>query len=393
MDATKNKQTKLPRRIVKASRKLAALVVRFACAVNSMPSFAGTDKIPAKNDSSISTSAGIVNNSSDPDAMVAIKKLKIPKIPRVSKPWKDAFRLVGDGNPLYSDFSLIKDKLGQWHCIGTFGEAPHTIGSGHEPSDGYTLFHAVGNSLEAPMTHLAKIPYQIESKEAVMWAPGTIWNKDMSRAYLYYFHFFIAIEEKPNSACRLLISDSPDLSAWRPYDGTELSETNMVFREHLDRDYRVFWDDRVGKYLMYYCGLPGGPRVRTSTDLLHWSESVEVLKAPLDDPHGYAESPFVLYRDGYYYLWVSGIDYSHTHLYISEDPFNFGDAIANSIEEQPGHAPEIISENGVDYMACSMVSTKPSTFPADYDLDGILIQPLRWDKPDYGMEARITRKP
>jgi hypothetical protein len=40
-----------------------------------------------------------------------------------------------------------------------------------------------------------------------------------------------------------------------------------------------------------------------------------------------------------------------------------------------------------------MVATEPSSFPADYDLDGILIQPLHWDKFDNSMEARVTRKP
>jgi hypothetical protein len=91
-------------------------------------------------------------------------------------------------------------------------------------------------------------------------------------------------------------------------------------------------------------------------------------------------------------LWVSGIDYSHTSLYISEDPFNFGDAIANRIEDTPGHAPEIVTIDGKDLMACSMVSTVPSASPAAHDLDGILIQPLRWDEPDPGMEKRVTRK-
>jgi len=133
--------------------------------------------------------------------------------------------------------------------------------------------------------------------------------------------------------------------------------------------------------------------VRTSNDLLQWSEPVTVLKAPPADQHGYTESPLVLYRDGYYFLWVSGIDYSRVSLYISEDPFNFGDAIANRIEEQPGHAPEFASVEGKDYLACSMVSTVPSATPAAHDLDGILIQPLRWDKPDEGMEKRVTRKP
>ena len=336
-------------------------------------------------------------NTAQQHAKAARKELRIP---RVAKPWSDALRLVGDGHPLYSDFALIKDKRDQWHCIGTFGEGPNTIGSGYELSDGYTLFHAVGHSLEAPMTLLDKIPYQIASPQAYMWAPGVIWNRDRTTAFLFYFHYLGSSEFKENCV-RLLTSNAPDLTAWRPHEGTELLEKNMVFREQDDRDFCVFWDGRLGKYLMYYAcagvypGLPGLNtivRVRTSKDLLHWSEPVTVMGPP---PGGYqcAESPFVLCRDGYYYLWVSGIDYSRVSLYISEDPFNFGDPAANRIEEQPGHAPEIVSDQGQDYMACSMVSTVPSATPGANDLHGILIQHLRWDKPDAGMAARVTRKP
>ena len=59
------------------------------------------------------------------NAKAARKELRIP---RVSKPWKEALRLVGDGHPLYSDFALIKDKRDRWHCIGTFGESPDSYG-------------------------------------------------------------------------------------------------------------------------------------------------------------------------------------------------------------------------------------------------------------------------
>ena len=330
-------------------------------------------------------------------ASVAKKELRIP---RVAKPWRDALQLVGDGNPLFSDFWLVQDKLGQWHCVGTFGKGPETIGrgAGYQLSDGYALFHAVGSSLNAPLAITHKIPYEIASPQAFMWAPSIVWNGDGSTAFLFYFHYLGSSEFKQN-CCRLLVSHSPDLSIWKPYSGTDLLETNMVFREQDDRDFDVFWDDRLQTYLMYYAcagtypGLPGLNtiiRVRTSKDLLHWSEPRTVM----GPPPGYqcAESPLVIYRDGYYYLWVSGIDYSRVSLYISEDPFNFGDPTANRIEEQPGHAPEIVSDHGKDYMACSMVSTVPSATPGANDLHGILIQPLRWDAPDPGMEARVTPK-
>jgi hypothetical protein len=256
------------------------------------------------------------------------------------------------------------------------------------------------------MTNLDKIPYQVDTPQAFMWAPGSIWNKDGTTAFMYYFHYYgwengsqILPEEV---CCRLLTSDTPDLSVWHPYSGGDLPDTNVVFRERDDRDFCVFWDERLDLYLIYYCcsgsyrdypGLHGIVHVRTSKDLVHWSEPVTVMGPPPNDQHGYSESPFVLYRDGYYYLWVSGVDYSHTSLYVSEDPFNFGDAIENRIEDTPGHAPEIASVDGKDYMACSMVSTVPSEYPAAHDLDGIYIQPLQWVAADVGMEQRVTRKP
>jgi hypothetical protein len=319
-------------------------------------------------------------------------------IPRVPKPWSESLRLVGDGQTLYSDFTLIKDKLDRWHCIGTFGKSRDCTGDGKALSDGYALFHASGSSLEAPMSLLDKIPYQIKSPTAYMWSPMAIWDREDTMAFLFYFHYLGSSEFTENCA-RLLTSSSSDLSVWHPYAGTDLPEHNMVFRERDDRDFCIFWDERLSKYLMYYTsagtyhnlkGVQSIVRVRTSAELLHWSEPVTVMGPP--PGYGCAESPFVLWRDGYYYLWVSGCDYSRISLYISEDPFNFGDPAANRIEEQLGHAPEIVTDNGKDYMACSMISTVPSATPAAHDLDGIFIQQLHWDKAK-GMEKLVTRKP
>ena len=106
------------------------------------------------------------------------------RVPRVSKPWSEALRLVGDSDTHYADFALIKDKLDRWHCIGTYGAGPDG-----ESDGGITLFHAVGDSLDAPMALLEKIPHQLDSlRQAMMWAPGAIWNRESTKAFLYYFH-------------------------------------------------------------------------------------------------------------------------------------------------------------------------------------------------------------
>ena len=159
-------------------------------------------------------------------------------------------RLVGDGKAHYSDFAFIRDKGERWHCIGTYGKAGHEAGSGHTPSDGHALFHAVGDSLDKPMTLQDKVPYRIASPPAHMWSPAAIWNRDRTPACLYYFHYLGSSDFQENCV-RLLTSASPDVAVWQPDEGTELPERNLVFRERDDRDFCVFWDDRSGVYLMY----------------------------------------------------------------------------------------------------------------------------------------------
>jgi hypothetical protein len=144
-------------------------------------------------------------------------------------------------------------------------------------------------------------------------------------------------------------------------------------------------------------GNPKVIRVRTAHDPLNWSKGRTVLGTP----PGYieAESVFVIERNGYYYLWVSGSDYSKMSLYISTDPFNFGDATANRIEEQPGHAAEIVHAEGRYWMACSAVASVPNlNFPGDdlpitqHDLEGVWLQPLEWRAATAETLARVFSK-
>ena len=104
-----------------------------------------------------------------------------------------------------------------------------------------------------------------------------------------------------------------------------------------------------------------------------------------------AESPFVLKKNGVYYLWVSGFDYGRMSLYISRNPFRFGDPVANRIAEQSGHAPEIITVNGTDYMACAAVASKFGNPPGAHDLHGVFIQPLEWTKAGEDIMPKVIK--
>jgi hypothetical protein len=121
----------------------------------------------------------------------------------------------------------------------------------------------------------------------------------------------------------------------------------------------------------------------------------------LGTPPGYggAESVFVLQKNGLYYLWVCGsLDYSVMSLYISRDPFNFGDVVANRIEEQWGHAPEIVRANGSYWIACVAIASVPGLDTAkehnlpvtQHDLEGVWIQPLAWRTATPDIKDRVV---
>ncbi len=92
---------------------------------------------------------------------------------------------------------------------------------------------------------------------------------------------------------------------------------------------------RVGnQWVCYYCANNTGKRrpnkvfARTSTDLINWSDYREVSWGGFaSGTHAVSsECPFVVYVDGYYYLFRTSEYYplARTHVYRSKDPFNFG---------------------------------------------------------------------
>ena len=44
-------------------------------------------------------------------------------IPELSVPWEESLKLVGeDGSEFLSDFCIMMDRTGRWHCIGIGGQ-------------------------------------------------------------------------------------------------------------------------------------------------------------------------------------------------------------------------------------------------------------------------------
>jgi hypothetical protein len=111
---------------------------------------------------------------------------------------------------------------------------------------------------------------------------------------------------------------------------------------------------------------------RVSSDLATWTEPRIVARGGQAGSGPYsAECPFVVFRKGYYYLFRTqryGRD-AQTTVHRSKDPRDFGvDDDRGRVCTLPIAAPEIVTEEGKDYVAFLLPSLK-----------GIRIAPLAWD--------------
>ncbi len=150
-----------------------------------------------------------------------------------------------------------------------------------------------------------------------------------------------------------------------------------------------------GKFFTYYSANPGtvfnaadlsaanraslnlmgnADLLRTSSDLLHWSDAKIVAKGGEAGTGSYsAECPFVYYhkKSGYYYLFRTQHygENAETRVYRSKDPANFGVGDDRYlVETLPVAAPEIVEAHGQTYIAALLPSLK-----------GIQIAKLDWE--------------
>ncbi|MBE7066261.1 MAG: hypothetical protein E7385_01780 [Ruminococcaceae bacterium] len=291
-------------------------------------------------------------------------------VPQLSTTWYNAQKIVGeDGSEFLSDFLLIKDTKSRWHCIGIGGQ-------GHIQD---SFFHAIGDDLLAPFTYTDRVYSNGSTSLSTtdwMWAPYAIYTKDGKTAYMYYHHQ----TKSHRSEMRMLQSVDPTLEQWIPANINDLEENCIAFTGDSCRDACVFYDEEACKYLMYYATV--NICLRTSDDLIHWSEPTIVMTPP--DGFQAAESPYVVKRHGYYYLFVSGYDYGRVAVYASKDYSDFGHPVRDLLGELNGHAPEIVSVDGKDYIACAAINATdgkdvyPGGKPGEHNISGVYIQELKW---------------
>ena len=162
----------------------------------------------------------------------------------------------------------------------------------------------------------------------------------------------------PSAVCQMCLMTSTDGRSWtRHRDARGYSRLFLGPGE--TRDPCLIQVD--SKWILYYAGYhdddpqQAGFYARTSIDLLHWSDWRLVHQDRFYGPGRWdTECPHVVYREGLYYLFRTE-DYAsaRTHVFCSENPFDFGigDASARYVCTIAVSAPEIVVDaSGNEYI-------------------------------------------
>ena len=259
------------------------------------------------------------------------------EIPKITSKWKTLLRPCRFGRYV-NDHTLLFN--GRWHLAGI------TSKKGIPTQERYFVY-ASGDTLQKPLREQAKII----DHGTLAWAPCLL-----EHGGLYYMFY-------GPSPTKLAVSY--DFGDWF---GHEI-EMRGVPPMACHRDHFVL---PVGEneWVMYATGLQNGKSAVSclrSGDLLRWDFAGWALtsgeKSELNPSWGAFESPFVVQKDGGFYLFTTYTDcskktYHDTLVFYSTDPYRFG--VYNGAAGQNGgvqpitrlrcHAPEVVQENGRWYI-------------------------------------------
>ena len=271
----------------------------------------------------------------------------------------DAFSLVYDPSVGEEDRWYINDHTffrtaadGSWHLIGITHAEPMA------PFDELHLAHATAPSLQGPWT---KQPFALSTdpvwSESHLWAPHVIEHDGT------YWMFVCGGGPTPQEY-RIHLATSPDGWTWTRHPSNPMVVDGYEARDPMVR--------RVGdRWVMYYTATSrpqGGDHVVKavfSDDLVHWGDERIVFRdAMAGTGAGPTESPFVVERDGRWYLLIGpdwyGLTssfeetgrydpsaYRRTRVIVSDDPLLFD--VAGHVANIDAHAAEVIVDEHGDW--------------------------------------------
>ncbi|MER7952612.1 family 43 glycosylhydrolase [Streptomyces sp. NPDC096079] len=257
-----------------------------------------------------------------------------------------------------NDHTMIRAR-GRWHLFGIVGDraAP---GEAPDSAKEISFAHASAPTPHGPWTThpdaLTVDPSHFGEEH--LWAPHVV------EADGRFWMFYAAGGGAASGGAAIGLATSTDLFTWTR------EPSGPLFRGLVARDPMVL---RVGgEWVMYYTELsaPGGHHVvafRRSADLVRWSEpGVAFTDASTDATVSVTESPYVVERDGWYYLFIGPRNgYTGTDVLASRDPFRFD--LTGLAGHVAGHAVEVFAD-GETWWASA----------AGWFGRGLYVAPLEW---------------
>ena len=199
-----------------------------------------------------------------------------------------------------NDHCFIESDEGEWHVFGIMYPDP---GSGDMSYVNYFGHASADHLYDIPWTEETPPFYESFSEGDVLWAPHIVHYEG-----IYYMFYCGGGEDTHFKIC---LRTSDDLINW--------SAEQILFQDgYQARDPMVIYVNEIEKWVMYYCATEtpdGGNFVvlcKTSEDLINWSGR-QIVYRDLHTGTGYGptESPFVVKRGDYYYLFIGPRPYDH----------------------------------------------------------------------------------
>ena len=283
------------------------------------------------------------------------------KKPRISGEWRVLLSPEKHGNYV-NDHCIVKGSDEKWHLYGI------TSFEGSPRCERYFV-HGIGESLDNEFVEVGR---SID-RGTLAWSPCVV-NKD-ENYYMFYgpspTSLAVSFDMYEWFGTNVYLKDEPLMGAHRDHFVLKLAED---------------------QYLMYVSGVyhkRGAVSCFFSHDLLTWQfESFALTSgenAPLKPAWGAFESPFVIKKDGLYYLFITYTDsvndstYNDTFVFCSDDPKHFGEYNGDAGGAKPitvlqAHAPEVIEDHGKFYITTCGWNNKPIP-----NKGAVSIAPLEWE--------------
>jgi arabinan endo-1,5-alpha-L-arabinosidase len=276
------------------------------------------------------------------------------------------------------DHHVFLSDDGKWHLWGCI----------RNTAVGRLLYHWEGESLtQAHWLETGEIiRVDHEAGESINdwfgqeWIQSPFVIKENNLYYMFYGGHSTGIDkngdlitdENRNIDCQICLMTSVDGRTWRRHNNgfgqsrvfSGPGETRDPCILKINNVWHMYYAGYLNEYKSKYSRNTEGFKyekpgvfVRTSEDLIHWSD-YKLVHFDHDPIFGEGawntECPFVVKRSGYYYLFrTENYALARTHVFRSEDPYDFGLGTAREkyIGMIPVAAPEIIvDEDGTEYI-------------------------------------------